>query len=512
MPLSNATAAFILFFYLLFQIFTSNPFLTFDIEPNNGTDLNPLLQDPLLAIHPPVLFTGYVLYAITFSLVIAGMFRGFGKELFKKLKFWAGMSWFTLTLAILLGSIWAYYELGWGGYWFWDPVENIVLLPWLAGTAFTHSLIYSRNKILLSWMVFLGISTFLLSILGSFIVRSGIIDSIHSFANDPTRGMYLLLFTSIIILSAFSLFILRVDKLKSEKKIKTFSKESFVSINNIIFATLAFTTILGVLYPLIYEYLFDQQISVGAPFYNAIFIPITLIAGFFMIYSINSKWSTSNIKSKILNATSLSFVLSFCLMAIFMALTKITNIWIITSIFTGMLIFVRYLIVIFLLISKKKYSNPFSILAHLGLALLIISIALNNELSSERAILLKLNESSSFEDYKIKFQNIELENNDNFDSVKGTFIFEDRYGQEFALFPEKRRYFARGQITTETSIFPTILKDIYITLGDQLEDGNWVVNIQFNYFIRWIWFSTCLMALSGILLLYSLNKNKRSLL
>ena len=513
--LSIGVIALIIVGFLFFLLFTSNPFETIlPIAPSNGADINPVLQDPALAIHPPILYLGYVGFVIAFANAIAFLIEGNSTIKWESfIRTWSLAAWAFLTVGITLGSWWAYYELGWGGYWFWDPVENVALIPWLLATAFIHSVYVSaKSSTLRIWTVLLSILVFSMSLFGAFIVRSGIIDSIHSFANDPTRGMYLLLFTSIIILSAFSLFILRVDKLKSEKKIKTFSKESFVSINNIIFATLAFTTILGVLYPLIYEYLFDQQISVGAPFYNAIFIPITLIAGFFMIYSINSKWSTSNIKSKILNATSLSFVLSFCLMAIFMALTKITNIWIITSIFTGMLIFVRYLIVIFLLISKKKYSNPFSILAHLGLALLIISIALNNELSSERAILLKLNESSSFEGYKIKFQNIELENNDNFDSVKGTFIFEDRYGQEFALFPEKRRYFARGQITTETSIFPTILKDIYITLGDQLEDGNWVVNIQFNYFIRWIWFSTCLMALSGILLLYSLNKNKRSLL
>ena len=280
--------------FLLFLLITSNPFQTIlPIAPLNGADINPVLQDPALAIHPPTLYLGYVGFVIPFACALSFLIKGDPSIKWEALiKKWSVVAWIFLTVGITLGSWWAYYELGWGGYWFWDPVENIALMPWLAATAFIHSLNVSiKSSHLRIWTILLAILVFSLSLFGAFIVRSGIIDSVHSFANDPDRGLYLLGFIGLIIISSTSLFIFRMSQIKAIGPIKKYSKESYISINNIIFGTLIFSIMLGVIYPLIYEYMFNQKISVGAPFYNAIFIPITIIAIAFLFFSVDSKWS-----------------------------------------------------------------------------------------------------------------------------------------------------------------------------------------------------------------------------
>jgi cytochrome c-type biogenesis protein CcmF len=293
-----------------------------------------------------------------------------------------------------LGSWWAYYELGWGGYWFWDPVENVALMPWLAATAFVHSLsVSTKSSLLRIWTILLSIIVFSLSLFGAFIVRSGIIDSVHSFANDPERGLYLLGFIAILIVISTILFSFRLSLLASDKNIASWSKESFISINNIIFGTLIFSTMLGVLYPLIYEYLYDQKISVGAPFYNAIFIPLTLIAGIFLFFSIDSKWQRSLKIINFLSPMSVSLLIAGASLFLFNYFLAINDYWILLSVFVGILILVRYMFVIYEYLFKRKYSNPYSITAHLGLSILIISIAFNSEFSSERALNIRMNES-----------------------------------------------------------------------------------------------------------------------
>ena len=274
--------------FLLFLLLTSNPFeRILPFGAIEGADINPVLQDPALAIHPPMLYLGYVGFVISFSFITAYLLNGnFELQWEQDIKNWSLVAWIFLTIGITLGSWWAYYELGWGGYWFWDPVENVALMPWLAATAFMHSLFASsKSNILKTWTMFLGILIFALSLFGAFIVRSGIIDSVHSFANDPERGLYLLSFIGLLVMTSLLLFSYRFNNLQSNKKIVSLSKESFISINNIFFGTLIFSTMLGVLYPLIYEFIYDQKISVGAPFYNAIFVPITLIACIFLYFS-----------------------------------------------------------------------------------------------------------------------------------------------------------------------------------------------------------------------------------
>ena len=366
----------------------------------------------------------------------------------------------------------------------------------------------SKSFILRIWTLLLSILVFSLSLFGAFIVRSGIIDSVHSFANDPERGLYLLSFIGLLVMTSLLLFSYRFNNLQSNKKIVSLSKESFISINNIFFGTLIFSTMLGVLYPLIYEFIYDQKISVGAPFYNAIFVPITLIACIFLYFSIDSKWQQSfNFKS-LYQPLFLSITASLIIVALAFYKFLIVNFWTLASLLIGSIIIIRYLIVIYFYFVYRKFTNFFSIIAHCGLGLLIISIALNDNLSSERALNIKINETEVYKDYQINFKNLRVVPGPNFDSVKADFVITNPNGKVFTLTPEKRKYFARGQVTTETAIHASALKDIYMTIGVQLDDGSWIVNIQFNVFIRWIWFSAIMMVLAGLLLTHSLSRSR----
>ena len=505
-PKSMGIISFILVGFLVFLLATSNPFVTIlPIPPLNGADINPVLQDPALAIHPPTLYLGYVGFVIPFACAIAFLLHGDSEINWEALvKKWSVSAWVFLTIGITLGSWWAYYELGWGGYWFWDPVENVALMPWLAATAFIHSLGVSiKSSQLRIWTILLSILVFSLSLFGAFIVRSGIIDSVHAFANDPDRGLYLLGFIGLIVFTSVFLFVWRLSSIKSSSVIKKFSKQSFISINNILFGTLIFSVMLGVTYPLIYEFLFDQKISVGAPFYNAIFIPVVVLASIFLFFSVDSKWSRSiNFEfftAPIFLSTALSLALTFFVMQFF----NTQSISILASIFAGSLIIFRYIYEIINFLFKKKYVNPFSVIAHMSLGLLLVSISFNSLLSTERALSIDINSMEEYKDLKIFFEDIGVENNSNYDSIQASFLVEDQNGRAFNLKPEKRRYFTRGQITTETAIHVTALRDIYITIGDQLDDGSWVVNVQINYLIRWIWFSALLMGFAGIILVFS---------
>ena len=510
-PLSIGIISIVLVGFLSFLLLTSNPFETIlPFGPPNGADINPVLQDPALAIHPPTLYLGYVGFVIPFACALAFLINGNTEIKWEELvRKWSVSAWIFLTLGITLGSWWAYYELGWGGYWFWDPVENVALMPWLAATAFLHSISVSvKSSNLRIWTILLSISVFSLSLFGAFIVRSGIIDSVHSFANDPQRGLYLLAFIGTIIFISMVLFVIRLPVIRSAGSIKAFSKESFISINNILFGSLVFSIMLGVTYPLVYEFLFDQKISVGAPFYNAIFIPIVVIASIFLFFSIDSKWQRTVKMKFFAGPTSFSVILALVSVVLCIYFFNTESLTIIASLFAGFLIIHRYIIEIASSIFSKKYNNPFSVLAHFSLGLLIVSIAFNSMLSTERAINIKINESESYMDLNIFFKDISLVNKSNHDAIKANFLIEDSFSNSFSLSPEKRKYFTRGQITTETAIYVTPLRDIYLTIGDQLEDGSWIVNIQINYLIRWIWISAVLMSFAGLMLIFSKQRQK----
>ena len=510
-PLSIGIISIVLVGFLSFLLLTSNPFETIlPFGPPNGADINPVLQDPALAIHPPTLYLGYVGFVIPFACALAFLINGNTEIKWEELvRKWSISAWIFLTLGITLGSWWAYYELGWGGYWFWDPVENVALMPWLAATAFLHSISVSvKSSNLRIWTILLSISVFSLSLFGAFIVRSGIIDSVHSFANDPQRGLYLLAFIGTIIFISMVLFVIRLPVIRSAGSIKAFSKESFISINNILFGSLVFSIMLGVTYPLVYEFFFDQKISVGAPFYNAIFIPIVVIASIFLFFSIDSKWQRTVKMKFFAGPTSFSVILALISVVLCIYFFNTESFTIIASLFAGFLIIHRYIIEIASSFFSKKYINPFSVLAHFSLGLLIVSIAFNSMLSTERAINIKINESESYKDLNIFFKDISLVNKSNHDAIKANFLIEDSFSNSFSLSPEKRKYFTRGQITTETAIYVTPLRDIYLTIGDQLEDGSWIVNIQINYLIRWIWISAVLMSFAGLMLIFSKQRQK----
>lgn len=481
LSLSNSVIAFILFFYLIFLALTSNPFMIFEAAPLNGSDLNPLLQDPLLVIHPPMLFAGYVFYAITFSFVIAGMFTDFDKELFSIIKIWAGISWFTLSLGILLGSMWAYYELGWGGYWFWDPVENVALMPWLAGTAFTHSLIFSKNKVLLSWMVFLGILTFLLSILGSFIVRSGILNSVHSFASDPSRGVFLLSLFALFSLVSLGAFFFRSNFLHSGWP-KFMSKNYLLVLNNIILMTILTIVFLGTLYPIYYEVIYSEKFSVGPKYFSELITPaVFALIILFTLEQFPKILSMDKLKASLIliAATAIIFIINYFNMGLLLS---------------G--IFLATLILKFILdLLNNESVRLHKLFGHLAVVLLTFSVLLNHEFSKNIDFKIKPNDKVEFMGTSLIFKSVDVVPNKNFDSVVGTFEVEDK-GRNFNIISEKRVYKVGSVITSETGIAPYITKDYLLVLGDRYKDGSWSVRYSIKYGIMMIWMSSCLLLLS----------------
>ena len=440
-----------------------------------------------MVIHPPVLFAGYVFYAVTFSLVIAGMFIGFDKKLFQSLKLWAGVSWFTLTFAILLGSIWAYYELGWGGYWFWDPVENVVLLPWLAGTAFTHSLIFSKNKILLSWMVFLGISTFLLTVLASFVVRSGILNSVHSFASDPSRGVFLLSLFGVFAFASLVLFFSKSVFLQSEWP-KLLSKQYLLVLNNVVLLAILLIVFLGTLYPIVTEVFYGQKLSIGPNYFSSLITPLVLI--------LITLFSVEQFPNLLKNNKRNFFlgVLSIALVVIIIDFLKI-------SAFSVGLYFVALVLSILLLralvelVTKRQINIAHKVLGHLSVVLLTFAVIANHEFSESLDVRLKPGEEVKFSNTVVRLDSVDVEGEMNFDTVVANFSIQSGETQS-NLKSEKRVYKIGGVITSETGIVSTIQKDYHIVLGDRFQDGSWSIRYSINYGIMLIWISSILLLLS----------------
>jgi len=484
--------------FLLFLLVTSNPFdRILPFAAGEGADINPVLQDPALAIHPPMLYLGYVGFVISFSFITAYLFYGdFNYPWEKDIQTWSLVAWIFLTIGITLGSWWAYYELGWGGYWFWDPVENVALMPWLAATAFMHSLFASsKSGVLKTWTLFLGIMIFTLSLFGAFIVRSGIIDSVHSFANDPQRGMYLLGFSGFITIIALALLAYRLPQLQSSKLIVAGSKESFLSMNNILMLTAIFSIFLGVTYPLILESLNGNKVSIGPPYYNTIFSPLILITSIFMMASIDGLWQRGMQLRKLYISIAPTLLVSGLGVYGIWHFTQIFSILAYVGILSGLLIIVSYSLKTVSALRDKTYLNKGSLLAHVGLGLLFFSISMNSILSYQKNINLFVGGEQVINSKIPQFQFVDLQKikASNHDVISAT-IFLIHDDKPIYLNPEKRKYFARGQITSETAIHASFLKDTYLTIGDQLEDGSWTFSLQINYFVKWIWFSSALMA------------------
>ena len=510
----------LLLFFLIFILFSSNPFDRIFPIPSNGRDLNPLLQDPGLIIHPPMLYIGYVGTSVPFVFAIAILLNEKIKiEWISWLRKWVISSWMFLTVGISLGSWWAYYELGWGGWWFWDPVENASFMPWLAITALLHSLIVSEKRgIFINWSILLSILTFSLSLLGTFLVRSGILVSVHAFANDPERGLYILLFLTIIIGSSLTLYFLKSKSLIFYKEYSVSSKEFLLLLNNLFLTITTFAILIGTLYPLVTSSLNLGKISVGAPYFNFIFAALTLPIVFLMSPAIFSSWSKSNYKRLVkklgfilfysiiiayvfLNIYYDSDIFIVCLaiaLAIFTILSSVLKIYQVSKISDGKKIIQK--------ICNIPSSSLSNLLSHIGIGVLIIGITVSNYYSIHKEIVMNKNSEITIKDVSIKFVDVQTKLSKNYSSQVGVFDAYQDNNYFISFFPEKRTYNIQKNIMTEAAIDSNLFRDIYVALGENIGIDSWVVRIYYKPYIQFLWYGVGLMILGGLFGIFGRNK------
>ena len=485
--------------FFIFIIKTSNPFNYIFPVPTEGLGLNPILQDPALAIHPPILYLGYVGSSVIFSATLAATCLNYiSKNWAKHIKTWVLWSWIFLTLGILLGSIWAYYELGWGGFWFWDPVENVSLMPWIALTTLLHCiLILERRKILTSWVIILSISTFTLSMCGTFLVRSGILNSVHTFANDPERGLYILIFLfCLIFLSLFIFFF--YHKTEDNQKYDFFwlSKESSILVNNWFMMYFLVVILIGTVYPIFLEVINSEKISVGPPFYIKLIIPFLIPFLFAMAIGPKLKWIKSDIQNKI--NLSIFFIISFFLSILIIKNLKVN--------FLVNTILVTSALYLFLVTSKefliKGINNLAQNLAHFGFSLLILSILFNNFFSTEVITNLKIGETFKSEKINITFESIEKKEIKNYSSIIGKININDPKGLNQTLEPELRIYNQPNIVTSEADIKTNLFSDKFITMNLVQNQDYFNIRYQIKPFMIWIWLSVLLICSGGLISLF----------
>ena len=508
----------LIFLICLFVIFTSNPFDRIFPPEIEGSDLNPLLQDPGLIIHPPLLYLGYVGFSIVYSISLAVLIFNFKSETFVKvLKPWVFASWTFLTLGIGLGSWWAYYELGWGGFWFWDPVENASLLPWLTASALLHTIIISgKKKLLLKWTLLLSVITFTLSLLGTFLVRSGVLISVHAFANDPSRGVFILLLLLAVCSVGLFFYVKRGTYFKQRKSINVISKEGAISLNNVFMLTLSFTILLGTIYPLISSVFFNTKISVGAPFFNSILAPITIPLVLGMIFGPFLKWGTDDVFNLLnrLKVLLISFLVISMIIwylnyqgPIISILFFILSSWLITSSLFELSKF--FVFRPSFQIKKIPLKNISQLIAHIGIGLLIIGATGTSILKEEKIQFQDLNQKISISNFDVKFEGIKNVEGPNYLSQVGVFsIYKDKNYIK-TLYPERRFYNSREQVTTEAAIHSTFTGDLYIAIGEKNTESNtlsWTTRIWFNPFTLWIWIGVLFLGIGGLI---SLTKSLR---
>ena len=486
--------------FLFFILFNSNPFSSLSPVPIEGLGLNPILQDPALAIHPPLLYLGFVGSSIYFSAAMASLIVNYSEKSFStSIKNWVLISWCFQTLGILVGSIWAYYELGWGGFWFWDPVENASLLPWFAMTALLHSLIvFEKRNIFYFWVIILCLITFILSVTGTFLVRSGILNSVHTFASDPTRGVYILLFLSLMIFS--SIFLLFKKYKKENYNLNQNSKETFILINNWFMMFYLITVLLGTVYPIFTDALTDTKISVGPPFYNAIIFPIVVIFLLFMAVGPKVKWIKNrfeNIKAYFLILSG-SIILNILILILIKSYSILSNFIIISA--------------LFLIIStlkdgvteiKKKRFDLARIISHASFGFLVLFIGLNHIFSIERDYNIKVGETKNFENYSIKFEKLDIKDFINYKAVIGTLEINNNFSNEKDfLKPEIRIYDNPKTLTYEASIKSNLLKDYYLTMSNIDRSDYYNIKFQKKPLMIWIWISVVMIVVGGLLRLF----------
>jgi cytochrome c-type biogenesis protein CcmF len=499
-----AVLGFISSGFLLFLLLTSDPFNRLFPSPLQGADLNPLLQDPGLAIHPPMLYMGYVGFSVAFAFAIAALINGKLDAAWARWsRPWTIAAWCFLTWGITLGSWWSYRVLGWGGWWAWDPVENASFLPWLAGTALIHSLIVTEKRgAFKSWTVLLSILPFSLSLMGTFLVRSGVLVSIHAFANDPSRGAYLLEFLGLVIGSALLLYAIRAPLMQSSKFFSLLSRETFLLANNILLIVAMTTILIGTLYPLILSALNLGKISVGAPYFNTVFTPLIIPVLFLMGIAPFCYWRENNATSlarRLFYPFIFSIILSSLLLFIFTKTIPIR-----TAIGLGLacwIILTTGKIFISQLKSQDKIllRNQLSmILAHIGMAICVIGITLSNHYKLSREVSMQIGDTAKVGSYYFQFMGIKNIIGPNYKGISGEFRVTQHHHYITTLNAQKRIYTAEQTEMTKAAIEFNLWRDLYIALGDPLNNNAWVVRIYDKPFVRWIWWGGLMMVLGGL--------------
>ena len=491
--------------FFIFLIKTSNPFNYILPVPSEGLGLNPILQDPALAIHPPILYLGYVGSSIIFSSALAATILNYvGKEWAKDIKKWILLSWVFLTLGILLGSIWAYYELGWGGFWFWDPVENVSLMPWLALTTLLHCvLVLERRSLLKSWVIILSIATFTLSMSGTFLVRSGILNSVHTFANDPERGLFILTFLFCLILLSIFVFLF-FHKFENSNKESFFwlSKETFILINNWFMMYFLSVVLIGTIYPIFLEVISNEQISVGPPFYNKLIAPFLVLFLLAMAIGPKLKWIKSDIKKRL-------HLFSFLIISLLLSLLIIRNISLNFLLNTVLITSSLYLFFISLRdLITKELSNLSQNISHFGFSLLILSILLNNIFSQEIITNLKIGETHQSEKIKISFESVDQRNEQNYKAISGNFRIENFDDGVIVLKPELRIYNQPNIVTSEADIKMNLFSDKFITMNLVQNQDYFNIRYQIKPYMVWIWISVLLISSGGLISLFRKKHEK----
>ena len=493
-----STQALISIGFILFTILTSNPFERIIPAESDGLGFNPILQDPALVIHPPLLYIGYVGFSAAFSMSIAALSLNNNEKFFwyTYMKPFVVAAWTFLSIGIALGSIWAYYELGWGGWWFWDPVENASFMPWLLGTALLHSLIIvEKRKSLQTWVLLLSILTFLLSVIGTFLVRSGILTSVHTFALDPSRGIYILAFTALLGIYSLTLFSRKSKKFFDNNYFNFFSREGSILLNNVLMVVVCASVFLGTIYPLLIEAFTNNKISVGEPYYNSVVVPIIIPAILVMGIGPLLGWEKEKkirILKKIVPSVVITILMTFFIFIFYQSYSLIGIIGIILAFW---IISNNLLILI-----KKERKYPLGmIIAHLGVGLLILGITGSSVWQEEKITRIKIDEKIEIKKYIINFEKMDEIKGQNYIALQGTFsVYNTEKNIIAKLKPQNRYYPVTNIFTTEASIHTNLFRDLYIVLGEGNLNEGWVVRTYYNPLVIWIWIGALIIFLGGI--------------
>ncbi|WP_299315638.1 heme lyase CcmF/NrfE family subunit [uncultured Halomonas sp.] len=502
--------------FLLFILVTSNPFeRILPHMPADGSDLNPLLQDIGLILHPPMLYMGYVGFSVVFAFAIAALLGGRLDAAWARwARPWTNLAWAFLTVGIALGSWWAYYELGWGGWWFWDPVENASLLPWLTGTALMHSLAVTEKRgAFKSWTLLLAISTFSLSLLGTFLVRSGVLTSVHAFANDPSRGFFILVLLGITVGLSLLIFALRAPRVSHKVGFTWLSRDALLLINNIMLVIMTVTVLMGTVYPLLLDALDLGKISVGPPYFNALFVPLTLIMCIFMGMGPIARWketAASLLVKRLWVAAAVAVVLGAALPLIFadrwsapVAIGLIAALWIVLPMVRDLYDKTRHASSLGAGLKKLSLAYWGMQLGHLGVAVTIVGIAIVSNYEIERNV--RMGPGSSVEVAGYTFTMTELTSRRGANFLADRAVLEVQRGdreRSFTMTPEKRLYIATGMPMTQVALRPGFFRDLYVAMGEDLGDGTWAMRVQYKPFVRWMWLGGLLMSIGGVLAVY----------